>query len=232
MGNRAAAYTGGSGAGYHGIIKLNNTVTANVVVGSAGVGYQQDINRIPPDSTSGDATTFSINDEVLISAGGGGGARSWQSGGSIGTGGTINVTGVQEVETFFKTNGNNGNAKSSSSSINSTGAASVYAGHTYGASGDAHGDPGGGRAYPSKHGYVLIKYLGPSVTYTINPTPADANVVLTADGYTQEGNSISVLIGTEISYEVSKEGYITQSADNVVVSNNTVVDITLVSEGT
>ena len=230
MGNRAAAFTGGSGAGYHGIIKIDNTVTANVVVGSAGVGYTRDINQTPPDSTPGDATTFSINNQTLISAGGGGGAKSWQSGGSIGTGGIINVTDIEEIETYFKTNGNNGNSKTSSSGISSAGAASVYSGHTYGASGDAHGDPGGGRGYPSKHGYVLIKYLGPTVTYTINPTPSDATVVLTANGYTQVGNSITVLIGTTIHYEVSKEGYITQSND-VVVSNNMIVNIILVAEG-
>lgn len=52
-------------------------------------------------------------------------------------------------------------------------------------------------------------------TYTINPIPSDgATVTITADGYTQEGKSISAPIGTEIRYSIAKYGY--ETVDNVV----------------
>ena len=60
----------------------------------------------------------------------------------------------------------------------------------------------------------------------INPNPSDATVLLTATGYTQEGNNISVLEGTEVTYSVSKEGYTTQTG-TVVVSENQTLNITL-----
>ena len=68
----------------------------------------------------------------------------------------------------------------------------------------------------SKDGYETIKgdvvVLGNTsidvvlssntATITINPTPSDAIVTLTADGYTQVGNSISVDPGTSVNYSV------------------------------
>lgn len=60
----------------------------------------------------------------------------------------------------------------------------------------------------------------------ISPNPSDATVILTATGYTQEGNNISVLEGTEVTYSVSKEGYTTQTG-TVVVSENQTLNITL-----
>lgn len=62
-------------------------------------------------------------------------------------------------------------------------------------------------------------------TLTINPIPADATVVLTAQGYTQSGNSITVSAGTSVFYSVSKTGYITES--NTVTVNS---DITTTVE--
>lgn len=58
------------------------------------------------------------------------------------------------------------------------------------------------------------------VTFTLIPDPADATVVLTAEGYTQEGNSISVAPGTTITYTVSKEGYTTQTGTQVCTINS------------
>lgn len=48
------------------------------------------------------------------------------------------------------------------------------------------------------------------VTLTINPTPADATVTLTAQGFTQQGNSITVVKGVDVSYSVSATDYNTQ----------------------
>lgn len=65
-------------------------------------------------------------------------------------------------------------------------------------------------------------------TYTINPTPVDATVVMTAAGYSQDNNSISVPYNTQVSWSVSKEHYVTQSGTKTVLqteSNN--VDLSL-----
>jgi hypothetical protein len=67
-------------------------------------------------------------------------------------------------------------------------------------------------------------------TISINPNPSDATVVLTADGYTQEGNSITVPYNTTITYEVSATGYITKSA-SVVANETKTIDVILDSEG-
>ena len=56
-------------------------------------------------------------------------------------------------------------------------------------------------------------------TLTINPTPADATVVLTATGFTQVGNSITVDAGTRVTYTVSKTGYVT-ATDSIVVNGD------------
>ena len=66
------------------------------------------------------------------------------------------------------------------------------------------------------------------VTLTIRPTPSDATVVLTADGYEQEGNSITVAPGTEVTYTVSKEHYITVSSTYTVETTETLnISLTL-----
>lgn len=64
------------------------------------------------------------------------------------------------------------------------------------------------------------------VTLTINPTPSTSTVVLAANGYVQNGNSITVPQGTTVSYIVSNDGYIT-SSDSVVINSNQTIDISL-----
>lgn len=56
-------------------------------------------------------------------------------------------------------------------------------------------------------------------TLTISPTPADATVVLTATGFTQVWNSITVDAGTTVTYTVSKTGYVTVT-DSIVVNGD------------
>lgn len=60
------------------------------------------------------------------------------------------------------------------------------------------------------------------VVLTINPTPAESTVVLTATGYTQTDNSISVEEGTTVHYSVSKNGYTTKEEDVVVNETSTI----------
>lgn len=60
-------------------------------------------------------------------------------------------------------------------------------------------------------------------TLTLNPTPNDATVVLTAPGYTQSGNTITVEDGTVVNYSVSKEGYYTNSGKTRVINNSVIL---------
>lgn len=56
------------------------------------------------------------------------------------------------------------------------------------------------------------------VTVTINPTPAEAVVKINGS----EQKSIEVVKGSQVSYEVSKEGYISKSGSVTATSNQTV----------
>lgn len=58
-------------------------------------------------------------------------------------------------------------------------------------------------------------------TLTVEPTPSTATVALTASGYTQSGNSITVVSGTKVSYEVSATGYVAKSGSWYVYSDTT-----------
>lgn len=63
---------------------------------------------------------------------------------------------------------------------------------------------------------------GEEFTLTISPTPSDATVTLTAAGYTQSGNSITVIDGTTVSYSVAKTGYTTAYGAATVTATNTI----------
>lgn len=65
------------------------------------------------------------------------------------------------------------------------------------------------------------------VTITINPTPADATVKLNG----VEQSSIEVDKGSEVSYEVSKADYVTQS-NTLTASSTQTIDVTLVAATT
>lgn len=67
--------------------------------------------------------------------------------------------------------------------------------------------------------YVELSYN--LLTYTIEPTPSDATVTLTAYGYTQVGNSIDVEGGTTVEWTVSKTKYISQSGSEIVTTDTT-----------
>lgn len=78
-----------------------------------------------------------------------------------------------------------------------------------------------------QHG-VLLKNLGlVPPRFTINPIPADALVVLSADGYTQQGNSISVDEGTTITWSVSKPGFTTQNGTWVMGEDDKIITVNL-----
>ena len=67
----------------------------------------------------------------------------------------------------------------------------------------------------SNHG-LKLDYEVELETFTVIPTPADAKVTLTATGYAQLGNTISISQNTSVSYRVEKEGYVTQTGTRMV----------------
>ena len=69
------------------------------------------------------------------------------------------------------------------------------------------------------------------VTLTINPTPSDATVVLTAAGYTQSGNSITVKHGTTVTGSVSKAGYVSMPI-SITVIDDSIVPVSLANQYT
>jgi len=71
--------------------------------------------------------------------------------------------------------------------------------------------------------------LDPGVLCTINPTPADAKVTFTIDGYKFEGENLQALyvpIDYNFTYTVSKEGYVTQTT-STAISTDTTINVTL-----
>lgn len=68
-----------------------------------------------------------------------------------------------------------------------------------------------------------------SYTLTINPDPDDATVILTATGYTQNGNSITVPNETTVSWSVSADGYTEQSGTWTANGSNESKNIKLVA---
>ena len=71
------------------------------------------------------------------------------------------------------------------------------------------------------------------VDIEVQPTPSDATVTLTATGYVQSGNKITVPIGTKVTYVVSKTGYYSSPEVSFVatcerkINNNTAIKVEL-----
>lgn len=62
---------------------------------------------------------------------------------------------------------------------------------------------------------------------TVDPTPAEANIQLTASGFAQSGNLILVSSGTSVTYTVSAERYNTKS-ETITVSSDETISVSLV----
>lgn len=67
---------------------------------------------------------------------------------------------------------------------------------------------------------------------TVSPTPSMATVTLTADGYTQSGNSIYASSGTIISYSVSLPGYDTLTGTYTMGGNDYTLNVSLSESST
>jgi hypothetical protein len=154
-GNWTSSSWGGSGAGYHAIIKTKDVGNFTLVVGSGGIGRGGNKGATSVSGTSGSASTLTslYDGSVLISAGGGGGSTATINGRTQGTGGVLTKSQEFIEDTvYISTDGQSGT---------SGGTPGPISGHTWGASGNSSGGSNGSRADPSYHGYGKIEYLCP-----------------------------------------------------------------------
>lgn len=81
-----------------------------------------------------------------------------------------------------------------------------------------------GHYYKILHGGKYYRLINPRrlFLFTIIQSPSDATVTLTADGYTQVGNTISVPAGTQCSWSVSKAGIPTQTGTETITEPKTI----------
>lgn len=81
-----------------------------------------------------------------------------------------------------------------------------------------------GHYYKILHGGKYYRLINPRrlFLFTIIPYPADATVTLTAAGYTQAGNTISVRAGTQVSWAVSKAGIPTSTGTETITEPKTI----------
>lgn len=78
----------------------------------------------------------------------------------------------------------------------------------------------------NNNGEKVVKYFAlrskePQATITINPTPPNANVVLKAEGFTQNGNSIKVDRGTMVECIVTAENHTTYTENIIAIKSLT-----------
>lgn len=77
----------------------------------------------------------------------------------------------------------------------------------------------------------LVAISGDMYTYTVNTTPKVATVTLTAPGYSQSGNAITVPSGSGVSWTVESLGYTTQTGtETITADKSSNVTLTVANE--
>ena len=77
----------------------------------------------------------------------------------------------------------------------------------------------------------LVAISGDMYTYTVNTTPKVATVTLTAPGYSQSGNAITVPSGSGVSWTVESLGYTTQTGTETITTDKSLdVALTVANE--
>ena len=69
--------------------------------------------------------------------------------------------------------------------------------------------------------------LAQAVTLTVNPSPSDAIVILTAEGYGQYGNKITIPVNTTVYWTVTKDGYETKFGTESSLSADKTISVTI-----
>ena len=156
MGNNTYVGTGGSGAGFHGIIHITEEGDYTIIVGSGATSVGGDRGYVGTGDT-GETSYFKKGNNALIQCGGGTGGHCEPVSAYGGTGGTLIISNsVSKYALFVSSNGNSGNYYAGGSSCTVNPAKSVIPNHNFGASGKAHGNFDGGTSDPSIHGYFMI----------------------------------------------------------------------------
>lgn len=224
--------TGGTGSGYHAKIVIDQAGFYTISCGTGGVSYgagRGGAAQTQPTNGGASSLVRESDGETIISAGGGTKGQAWINGCSAGSAGVLTkMSGLEETTVYVSTNGKNGSSRQTENSNTVDGQNGPISGKTWGSTGRANGSPGGGRVGSAHHGFIWIKYVDAlSYTLTINPTPSDATVTLTADGYEQSGNTITVKQGVEVSWKVEKNGYQTKQGTWMATQNETMT-VTLI----
>lgn len=215
MSNHSFAASGGSGSGYHARIIIRQAGFYTIGCGTGGVSYGF-ARAVVGSGGAGGASYLRRNSDnaTIVNAGGGGaGSASSTTSATAGDAGVLTKS-VEEQTVYVSTNGTRGNMQLKENHPVAAGVAGPISGKSWGRTQEVRGGPSGAGDHiigASYHGFVWLKYVDAlSYTLTINPTPSDATVTLTADGYEQSGNTITVKQGIEVSWKVEKDGYQTQ----------------------
>ena len=163
MSNWYGCSSGGSGAGYWAKIQITEAGKYSFITGQGGItfgGAKGTSASGTPGTTSSiihhvDETTSTIVIQTT-----GGTAAAWQV---LGTGGTLTKgSDLHELTVYTSTNGHDGNGGFNKHGKCTT-APGPISGHTWGRSGSASGDSGGGSVKdPSCHGYIKVRYIPPT----------------------------------------------------------------------
>lgn len=151
---------GGSGAGFNGSIRLKKNSNVKIHVGNGGYGKNNSRGNYGSGNTDGEDSFININNERVITAGGGkkGNYGSGGAGGIL----TIDESKVDVITSTIRSNGNNGQGGAHGGNSGAyNGAKSVISGHTFGGSGKGSAYSGGGSVEPSINGFCSISYLYP-----------------------------------------------------------------------
>lgn len=225
-GNSGSEAAGNGGGAFIGTVYLlKGTYSINVGAGGSSAG------GLDADVWGGNGgnTSLSLNGTTLLLAGGGKGNHVWWPSGAersqVSSEPNVIGSSVKVISTDKNASGVWGQI--AGTAANSQGGSSLYNG--YGKGGNVYNrysaDNGTG-------GYLSIEFLGETpktYTFTLNTNPSDATVVLSANGYTQSGKSITVFGGTRVDYTVSKTGYLTRTGYEII-SDDITRTVTLTSE--
>ena len=147
--------TGGAGAGFKGVIQLDNTTTFSAHIGAGGISTWGKTD----ETTDGDYSLLTDNGTKTVECGGGTrGITYSSSSGTNGTGGSVSIgAGLNIISTDVNSSGSNGAYSGTDPEPLTPGPISGY---NFGAAGAANGGYLGGSVQASYNGYIEIVFAG------------------------------------------------------------------------